>query len=601
MDDLEKRGLIAVAIALGILLLWGWIFTPQAPPAPVAAGEPGPVAGPVVPEGGEAGATDPEAAPSGPIEAIGAAAEAETVVRTDRYELRLTNRGGRIVSWKLLDYANDEGEPVELVPPDAVDLDRLPLSLWVPGREDLARAADAALFEVAREDLPAEGGPGRVRLSMRYAEPSGFAVEKTLELAHGSYFAEVRASLREGGRPHEAWLVWGAGFGETAEGKDLRHDRFRPVGQAVVDWGGRVRRYPKGEHDDVTPMRGDLDLRWAGMETTYFAALMVPGGPSREVALIPAVQNRPPPAGGKAEPEEVRYLSIAVAPGPDGAFELFVGPKQYRMLRDHGQDLQAVINFGWPVVREIAAGLFLALTWTYGYVHNYGVAILMLTFAIRLGFFPLMYRTQIKMRQTQHKMKRVQPKMKAIRERYHKRGIDMQGRQKMNEEIMALYKKEGVNPLGGIGGCLPLLLQLPFLYGFYQLLSVTIELRQAPFFGWIRDLSRPDPYWVTPLLMGASMLVQTKISMSAGVDPTQRRMMSLMSVVFTVFFLNLPSGLVLYWLFSNVLGIGQQVLVNRRADHELEMQKPQKGRKNRNADPSGEKGERTNARAASRP
>ena len=208
---------------------------------------------------------------------------------------------------------------------------------------------------------------------------------------------------------------------------------------------------------------------------------------------------------------------------------------------------------------------------------NHGLAIV-LTLAIRLTFLPIMFKAQIGMRRMQQKTKKIQPKMKAIRERYRKAKMDFKSRQTMNEEIMELYRKEGINPLGGLGGCLPLVLQLPFLYGFYQLLTVTIELPHAPFFGWIHDLSRPDPYYVTPLLMGASMLVQTSMSMSSIADPAQRRMMFIMSIVFMVFFFNLPSGLVIYWLFSNLFGIGQQTLVNRYADRELGATQPKRAR-----------------------
>jgi YidC/Oxa1 family membrane protein insertase len=316
------------------------------------------------------------------------------------------------------------------------------------------------------------------------------------------------------------------------------------------------------------------------METIYFAALMLPAGGSTSAELLPASLTVPATAGANGKEESRPYLELALAPGDaaPGRYTLFVGPKDYRLLRAEGHDLERAINFGWPVVREIAQGLFLALVWLYGYLGNHGLAIIVLTLAIRLTFLPIMFKAQIGMRRMQQKTKKIQPKMKAIRERYRKQKMDFKSRQTMNEEIMELYRKEGINPLGGLGGCLPLVLQLPFLYGFYQLLTVTIELRHAPFFGWIHDLSRPDPYYVTPLLMGASMLVQTAMSMSSIADPAQRRMMFIMSIVFMVFFFNLPSGLVIYWLFSNLFGIGQQALVNRYADREANATQPKRAR-----------------------
>ena len=604
MDDMEKRGLIALAVSLGFLLLWSSFFAPP-PPPPAEPDVEAPaelVEAPVsIDLDGDADAGATSGASEQPaIDGVAAAMEEEFVVRTDQYEVTLTNRGGRVVSWRLLGYVDDQGAPVELVPPESREMDLLPLSIWVPGREDLTKRADGGLFRIEREPVSGGGKLRGERIRMRYAEPSGFVVEKMLLVSDGSYFVEASISLREGGRELPAWLMWGAGFGESAEG-NVKATRFQSSGGVVVDRGGKVSRWAKDGQDEAFALNGPADIHWAGMETTYFAALMIPAAPTRQAAVLPSQYHRPSPGGTEdGEEKPIPFLSLALASGETapGEYLLFVGPKDYRMLRAAGNNLKGVINFGWPVVREIAQGLYLALTWVYGYLGNYGLAILTLTFFIRVGFFPLMYSTQIKMRHMQQKTKRIQPKMKAVRERYRKQKADVQSRQKMNEEIMALYKKEGVNPLGGLGGCLPLLLQLPFLYGFYQLLNVTIELRQAPFFGWIHDLSLPDPYYVTPLLMGVSMLVQTKISMSSAVDPNQRRMMTMMSVVFTVFFLNLPSGLVLYWFFSNLLGIGQQVLVNRRADQELELQKPQKGSKSSNKQ---NRDKTRKARAASRP
>ena len=177
------------------------------------------------------------------------------------------------------------------------------------------------------------------------------------------------------------------------------------------------------------------------------------------------------------------------------------------------------------------------------------------------------------MRHTQEKMKKIQPRVQAIKERYRKMKRDMAGRQKMNGEIMALYSKEGINPLGGMSGFLPLLLQVPILWGFYNLLNVAFELRQAPFALWITDLSKKDPYYVTPIVMGVTMLIQQVMTGSSIPDATQRRMMYLMPLIFTWFFKDLPSGLVLYWLVNNVLAIGQQYLINTQVARETTREK----------------------------
>jgi len=575
MEETEKRFLGAIAISFVVLMLWAQFFAPS--PAPP---EPDPDSA-VSETSLNAVAPDVSLpAPTPPTAAVVATDLADTQVATDLFELTLTNRGARASSWRLRGYTNDAGEFVELIPPDSQQLDRLPLSLWLPGREDLARRLDQALFVAERQPLTAEDGSRGERIEFRYAEVGGIQVVKTLEFRDGSYFVEATVSVEEAGTAVPAWLAWGAGFGETAEGHEApKGTQFR-VGEAIVNRSGSIERFVKGKESTPTTLEGEGTILWAGLETSYFAALMLPAGGSSSAVLLPTALVVAGTEATKGKEETRPYLGLALEPGAGSParYTLFVGPKDYRLLRSAGHDLARVINFGWPVVREIAQGLFLALVWLHGYLGNHGLAIIVLTLAIRLTFLPIMFKAQISMRQMQQKTKKIQPKMKAIRERYRKAKLDFKSRQTMNEEIMELYRKEGINPLGGLGGCLPLVLQLPFLYGFYQLLTVTIELRHAPFFGWIHDLSRPDPYYVTPLLMGASMLVQTAMSMSSIADPAQRRMMFIMSIVFMVFFFNLPSGLVIYWLFSNLFGIGQQHLVNRYADRELGATQPKRAR-----------------------
>jgi YidC/Oxa1 family membrane protein insertase len=186
-------------------------------------------------------------------------------------------------------------------------------------------------------------------------------------------------------------------------------------------------------------------------------------------------------------------------------------------------------------------------------VRNWGVAIIVLTFLISLALFPIRYKQMISMK----KMQVLQPKMRSIQDRYKKYKATDPKRQEMNAEVMQLYKEHGVNPLGG---CLPLLLQMPFLFAFYRMLDAAIELRGAPFFFWIRDLSKMDPYYVTPILMGATMLLQQKMTPQTTTDPAQARMMMFMPIIFTAMFFSLSSGLVVYFLFSNLFAIGFQKL-----------------------------------------
>jgi YidC/Oxa1 family membrane protein insertase len=208
------------------------------------------------------------------------------------------------------------------------------------------------------------------------------------------------------------------------------------------------------------------------------------------------------------------------------------------------------------------------MEWLHGLVGNWGWTIFLLSVLIRLAFFPLMHRSMVKMRRTQQDMARVQPKIHKIKEKY-KDARDMDSRKKMNEEMMELYKREGVNPMASLTGCLPMLLQIPVMFAMYTVLTVSVQLRGAPWFGWIRDLSASDPFFVLPIVMGATQLLQQIMTMTKTEDPqqrTQQRMMLIMPVVFTWFFVYMPAGLVLYWLVSNVLGIVQQYFINRHAD-----------------------------------
>jgi YidC/Oxa1 family membrane protein insertase len=235
---------------------------------------------------------------------------------------------------------------------------------------------------------------------------------------------------------------------------------------------------------------------------------------------------------------------------------VYFGPKEYERLKALPYGLARTVDFG--MFGFLARPLLVALHWTHDrLVANYGWAIILLTFAIRILLFPLNHKSIVSM----EKMQRVQPKAQAIQQKWRPKLRDKQGRPdreaqaKMNQEIMALYQAEGINPAAG---CLPLLLQMPVLFAFYSLLGSAFELRGAPWFGWIQDLSIKDPYYVLPLVMGATMVIQQRLTPTAA-DPVQRWMMTAMPVVFTVFFLGFPSGLVLYWLTNNVLAIAQQI------------------------------------------
>jgi YidC/Oxa1 family membrane protein insertase len=283
---------------------------------------------------------------------------------------------------------------------------------------------------------------------------------------------------------------------------------------------------------------------WAAFEDSYFTALFVlPSQKGQAVFLMEA------PGQGKLP---AYFLSVTQ---PQQAF---IGPKESGALKDFGHDANKVIRFGsflglnlQPVAEVMLAGV----KFFHRFVPNWGLAIILLTLVIKIIFFPLTYSSTKSMA----KMADLQPKVKALRAKYKKAKTDIAQRRLMNEEMMKLYKENGVNPAGG---CLPLLIQMPVFVGAYQMLTAAVEFRHAPFGLWLKDLSVADPIWVTPILMGITQFISQKMTPTSA-DPTQAKMMLIMPVMMTVFFISFPSGLVLYWLTTNVLQIGQQALMNR--------------------------------------
>ncbi|MEW6332901.1 MAG: YidC/Oxa1 family insertase periplasmic-domain containing protein, partial [Thermodesulfobacteriota bacterium] len=238
--------------------------------------------------------------------------------------------------------------------------------------------------------------------------------------------------------------------------------------------------------------------------------------------------------------------------GQSGVFQysLYLGPKDYTLLKAMDIGLENAIDFGdW--LKWLAMPLLIALKFLYGYVHNYGIAIIILTILIKLIFWPLGNKSYRSMKE----MQKLQPKMAALREKYK------DDKTKLSQESMALYKSHKVNPLGG---CLPMIVQIPVFFGLYKALLYAIELRHSPLFWWIQDLSEKDPYYITPIVMGATMFIQQKMT-PTGADPLQAKIMLFMPVIFTFMFLTFPSGLVIYWLFNNVISIGQQIYINRQS------------------------------------
>lgn len=571
---MDKRAVLAVALSVAVLAVWQVLFAPRVRPHPV----PQVVATEQAPSspGAEAAAGSPvpvpeTASPSVPpsAESVSAEKREEFIVETESYSVRFSNEGGRILSWRLLKYIDDLKAPLELVPRETVDLEEFPLRITLPGDEATTRLLDEALYrrevrDAGPEDSwTGEGFSGRV-VTFTWADGRGLAVTKKLAIPRSGYVNQVEIDVRRAAGAVPAEVTWAVGLPESPEDKASRY--FHIQGQGVVHIGGVTRRFPAKQATETRTFAGSPGaglLQWAGLESTYFASLVIPARPEASTLWLQPVKRKPGTAPDPPEPLLAARVSVT---GPT-RFATVVGPKDYDLLSGLDRDLDHAIDFSqFSLIYAVTKYLYLALRWMNGFIGNYGVSIVLLTIVIRSAFFPLTYRSAITMRQNAKKMAKVQPRVKAIQERYRKMKKSIESQRHMNDEVMEVYKKEGLNPMGSLGGCLPLLLQMPVFIAFYNLLSVTIELRGAPFMLWIHDLSRRDPTYVTPILMGISWVVQQWMTSGTIADPVQRRMMYLMPVMFTVMMVNMPSGLVIYWLVSNVIGLAQQYAINRKAD-----------------------------------
>jgi YidC/Oxa1 family membrane protein insertase len=520
--------------------------------------------------------------------AVSATAEEAVVIEDSLYRVELTNTGGRVKSWILKAFNGGNGDPLELVAASAHTLGRLPLEISYGGPETTARI-NSALWQVERsapvdrELTDTFAGEVAHTLRLVYADGRGLEVAKEFVFYRDNYHVGFSCQVKDRGVPQEYEILLGPGMGNPS--KEESKNRYFFFGRVLMETsppGGSAKiervadsdvaksgdesgyllgfirkRLPYIRQGDALLI--DTRVRWIGIEDNYFIFSMVPQaepGPARIHRFAVDAPEAEAEEKKATQPEIFLAVSTTVS-AENPRFDLYVGPKEEDALRAGGLNPNEVIDFGF--FGFIGRPLLWMLNAIYGVLGNYGFSIMVLTIMIKILFLPLTHKQLTSMK----KMQGVQPKMKQIQAKYKKDKSDMKGKQKMNEEVMALYKKEGVNPLGG---CFPLLLQLPVLYAFYSFLPVAIELRQAPFILWVQDLSLKDPFYVTPIVMGATMFLQQKLTPMASVDPTQRRMFTMMPLIFTVFFINLPSGLVLYWLVNNVLSIFQQIFINKQKD-----------------------------------
>ncbi|MBZ5494869.1 MAG: membrane protein insertase YidC [Acidobacteriia bacterium] len=544
---MEKRVVAAIALSIAVLLAFKYFLEPPPVKETAPITRPAPVPPPQPPQ------PPPQAVPAAePAAAFPAEEEVpgrQIVVECSLYRAVLDNRGGVLTGWQLKQYKTAKGELFDMIPAAHMEERPYPGSLTFDD-PSLTASANQQNYSVEIVDGKKAGAvltaPATVVMRLRRGD---LAVEKRFRFDAANYLVSLSTTFQRGTQPLRGRILLGQDIGPEPE--HLLNPSLNLM--AVSDLGGGIQRdaAPKDENE-VKQIAGDV--RWFGLDMQYFAEIAVPAQP---VAAF-EIQRRPVQAVGLGGEALTRNLLRMTVPADGSAvYRIYLGPKiQSHLAAVPGADLSGVIDYG-TYLGIIVKPLFLALRFINQYTKNYGMAIILLTFALTLVLFPLRLKQMVSMK----KMQVLQPKIKDIQERYKRYKKTDPKRAEMNQEVMALYKEHKVNPLGG---CLPLILQMPLLFAFYRLLSISIELRQAPFVGWLHDLSAKDPYYILPIVMGITMLISQKMTpMAPGTDPTQAKMMLLMPVVFTFFFLNVSSGLNLYFLCSNVFQIAFQKVAER--------------------------------------
>lgn len=586
---MDQRLFIAIALSMLVLIGYYIVFPPPQPPPPTEEGtagkqeapatgtqgiSPGPAMAPSpgtpavsatpapgVPGGTGASGMSTEEAPSRIIE-----------VNTPLYTAYFDTRGGRMTGMHLKAYKVNKTNISwgDVLPPlkqwldnGPVDLEALvdmaplpdpdgitPFEMMFVGEESMTRRFRSIGYESDRDSLRIAGANGAPQsLTLTASTREGLTVQKTFTFHPDSYRIDYKLALINYGQAPKLMRV-ATLFGEGPEGAKAGQGFGSHVGPIWMEEGDVSTEDP----DDIGPLLQVRNSDWIGITDSYFISVAKAVGP-----VSHGFFNSREFQDGKnsvwTNPFGFELPQVELQPGKMvmGEFQTYNGPKKVEELERFGSGLEESV-----VMPDLAAFLRLdvlawpmlaLLRWFYGYTGNYGVAIILLTIVVRVLIFPVTYKGSVAMK----RMQKLQPRMKTLKEKYKN------DKERLNKEMMEMYKKHKMNPLGG---CLPIAFQIPVFLALYSALLVAIELRHQPFIFWITDLSALDGLYILPLMMGGSMLVQQRL-MPTSLDPTQAKLMMWMPVVFMFFMLSFPSGLVLYWFVSNILSIGQQVVINR--------------------------------------
>ena len=539
---MQKRMVLAIVLSFIVVFVYQYFFAknlatnrPDEPQrtkqaAPAEKSGPAVTAAPV--------AAAPAASPKSAVARKPAASAKDVRVDTPLYSAVFTTQGGALKSFKLKEYRKSmDGDtgPVDIVQVQEGQLYPLSTrfsdsSFDIPA--DLNYEASASVLNLVEK-------PGENRLVFSATFPREVRVERifTFDPARYAMDLEIRVTNLSAAPIHQnAYTIWSQ-FLDPKVKLDKENE------EGAIAFVKDTVHQDAAEKIEAKKVLGP-DVSWAGFESKYFLASLI----SKQPTLTSYLLEKDASGRVYASLEGPKNL---IPPAQSGVFSytVYLGPKVFDLLKAQGVGLENAINFGsW--IKWLAMPLLIVMNFLYQYVHNYGTAIIILTILTKIIFWPLGNKSYKSMKE----MQVVQPKIKELQERYKN------DKQALNQAVMELYKTHKINPLGG---CLPILIQIPVFFGLYRALLYAIELRHAPFFGWIQDLSAKDPYYITPVIMGATMFIQQKMSPPMRTDPMQQKIMLLMPIIFTALFLNFPSGLVIYWLFNNILSIGQQYYINK--------------------------------------
>ena len=498
----------------------------------------------------------------------------DVVVETDLFTATFTNKGAGLKSFVFKKYNDDKQNPLDLISAKVERFGLYPFYFSPFEENEIYKKLNGARFVYSGDMNVRVGKGGRKEIVFKYAEKdTNLYVLKKFVVADGSYVMNVECRILKDGKVLDAPFI----FGPDLE-NNVSTDRALQAGLKIGAYDGedirsvefrKQKTQPTGQQN-IEVAEGTLSgyFYWSAYETTYFAAIFRIAKADTNIKYNIIKE--------KAGKEQSLYSYMIVTnPGL-----VYMGPKDEEVLAGIGDsfaDINNVVEYGW--FGSIAKIMLKGVVLVHKFVPNYGWAIIFFTLFLKILLFPLTYSSSVSM----GKMQALQPKIKAIRKKY-KNQRDPEQRRAMNAEMMALYKQEKVNPAGG---CLPLLLQLPILWGLFRMLAVSINVRHEPWLLWITDLSVKDPYYVLPIVMGITQILLQKMTPAAA-EGAQKKMMYIMPVVIVIFVMNLPSGLTLYWAFSNILQMGQQKIINdkiykkkRAEEKEKKTLKRKKGSKKR--------------------